>query len=122
MAVSKAGSRLFRVNVGKAWTGKKILKNKNGSITILEPRPFSTGVPKGYADGTGWTPLIINKEMVGIKVAVFTAIETKTKKGRASKDQENFIEQVKLSGGIAGVVRSEDEAIKLIENYRKGND
>lgn len=124
--LSKLGSKLFRVNVGQAWTGRKVFKvnRKNlfkmrasvvpGDIIIKEPRPFKSGVPKGYPDLTGFTPVIITEDMVGKTIAAFTAIEVKSEKGRATKEQTHFIEQVGVFGGLSGFARSEIEAEEII--------
>lgn len=81
---------IFRVNVGKGLT-------KDG-------RYFDTGVPKGFSD------------LFGVRKsdgkAVF--IEVKTKTGRVSPEQQNFIKQMRSCGAIAGVCRSAEDAIKLI--------
>jgi hypothetical protein len=53
--------------------------------------------------------------MVGRKLAIFTAIEVKTEKGRPTKAQQNFIEQVHNAGGIAGVCRSVQDMKDLIK-------
>lgn len=125
MEASKLGCRLFRVNTGMAWAGSKVItlprdhQRWPGAKVILDPRPFKTGTPAGYSDGTGWTPVVIKPEMVGKTVAVFTAIETKTPTGRASREQLNFIDQVVASGGIAGIVRQDGEVIEIIVNYEK---
>ena len=39
--------------------------------------------------------------MVGEKIAIFTAVELKTKNVKLTKEQANFLEQVKAAGGIA---------------------
>ena len=125
MAVSKLGTRLFRINTGRAWTGNKITKFPKthpqwpGAVLIHDPRPFSTGTPPGYADGTGWTPVVVSAEMVGQTLAVFTAVETKTPTGRASAEQINFIDQVKKAGGIAGIARSPEDAVKIVDDFRQ---
>ena len=38
----------------------------------------------------------------------------KTKTGRLSEAQKNFIEKMRESGAIAGVARSPEDAIKII--------
>ena len=48
--------------------------------------------------------------------AVF--IEVKTKTGRPTKKQKNFIQKMREYGAIAGVCRSADEAIKLITEVK----
>lgn len=98
-------ARLFRHNVGQAWTGD-VTKNRDGSITIHNPRPFKSGVP-GMSDLIGWTPVKVTADMVGQTVAVYTAVETKTGRGRASDVQKNFIAAVVKSGGLAGIARTD---------------
>jgi hypothetical protein len=94
---------LFRVNVGSGWTGSKVIKNQNGSITILNPRPFSTGVPDGFPDLVGVLP--------GGR-ALF--VEVKALRGKPSPDQINFLEQARNSGACAGVARSIEDVIRII--------
>lgn len=100
VAVSKAGAVMFRNNVGQA-----ILPD--GSVVRY-------GLAVGSSDLIGWKPVEITPDMVGQTVAIFTAIEVKTKTGRPTPAQVHFIEAVKKSGGLAGVARSEDEAIEII--------
>jgi hypothetical protein len=52
--------------------------------------------------------------MVGCRVAIFTAFEVKSAKGRVRPEQQAFIDNVKAAGGIAGVVRSVEEAKSLL--------
>lgn len=81
---------IFRINVGKGRTP--------------DGRYFETGVPRGFSD------------LFGVRrsdgKAVF--IEVKTKTGRVSPTQKNFLEQMRISGAIAGVCRSAEDAIRLI--------
>ena len=77
-------------------------------------RKIHFGLCVGSSDLIGWTSKTITPNMVGGKVAIFTAIEIKTKTTRLSLKQHNFITEVKIAGGIAGVARSEAEAIKII--------
>jgi hypothetical protein len=93
LAASSVGCILHRNNVGA-------YKTKEGHFI----RYGVGGV--GGSDLIGWT-----------KDGIFVAIETKrTKKSRSktSDDQINFIKQVKLSGGRAGVARSAADALKII--------
>jgi hypothetical protein len=89
---SQCGSTLFKNNVGK-------LRDNKGNIVTF-------GLCKGSSDLIGWTPVTITPEMVGKKVAVFTAIEVKKNKFgkyRATDEQKHFITAVKNNGGMAGV-------------------
>lgn len=102
LAVSAAGSRIFRNNVGLFFT-------KDG-------RPVRCGLTKGSSDLIGWTPVTVTPDMVGSKIAVFTAIETKSKSGRASKEQTQFLKVVQESGGIGVKASSIDQAMSAIKS------
>ena len=112
------GGRLFRNNVGTGYQGKS-LRLENGDVLIKHPRLINFGLKKGSSDLIGWTTIEITPEMIGKKIAVFTAVELKTEKDRASKEQINFIEQVHKAGGLAGIVYNEDEYKKIFERFKK---
>lgn len=81
---------IFRVNVGTGCT--------------QDGRYFNTGVPKGFSDLFGF------RKSDG--KAIF--IEVKTLKGRPSAEQVKFLETMRKYGVIAGICRSAEEAINLI--------
>jgi hypothetical protein len=102
---SQCGSTLFKNNVGK-------LRDDKGNIV-------SFGLCKGSSDLIGWTPVIITPEMVGKKLAVFTAVEVKKNKFgkyRATEDQKHFITAVKNNGGMAGVADCKLDLERIIDN------
>lgn len=101
------GARLFRMNIGLAWVGE-VTKNRDGSITIRNPRPFKSGVP-GMSDLIGWTPVVITPDMVGKTIAVYSAVETKSARGRASEEQKNFVAAVHRAGGKAGIAKVDED-------------
>lgn len=104
---------LFRNNVGTAWIGDTS-KLKDGSVLIRNPRVFHAGLCEGSSDLIGWRSLTITPDMVGQTVAVFAALEVKSKTGRATAGQKNFCARVKEAGGFAGIVKSPDEAKKTL--------
>ena len=94
--------RLFRNNVG-------CLPNGRGGY-----------IRYGLCDGSG--------DLIGIKcvelrchcgavipAGVFVSMEVKTRDGRSSEEQIAFADMVRRLNGIAGVVRSAEEAEDLIE-------
>lgn len=83
---------IFRINVG-------VVKTPDG-------RYFDTGVPKGFSDLFGF------RKADGRVVF----IEVKTAKGRASPQQMRFIRQMTEYGAIAGICRSAEDALKLIDS------
>lgn len=102
----------FRANVGQGWTGN-VTRLPNGDIYIKNARPFSTGLPAGFADTFGLTPVVVTADMVGKTIGVFHAIEYKSLKGKAATLQNNFIAAVRANGGRAGIARTEAEAIDI---------
>ncbi|HEX8552522.1 MAG TPA: hypothetical protein VF681_13320 [Abditibacteriaceae bacterium] len=102
----------FRANVGQGWTGE-ITKLPNGDIYIKNPRPFNTGLPPGFSDTFGLTPVTVTQDMVGRVLGVFHAIEYKSATGKARTLQAAFLEAVRRNGGRAGIARNEAEAIAI---------
>jgi hypothetical protein len=82
--------RLFRNNVG-------VCKTENSTIVY--------GLCNGSSDLIGWTSIEITPDMLGKKLAVFSAIEVKTETGKVSPEQKVFLENVKNAGGIAKICR-----------------
>lgn len=123
---------LFRTNSGKAWMSnlgpRGIQRLTDGSILIKAPRPVALGLAMtsgdtvpGLSDLTGWTDVVITPEMVGRRIAVFTAMETKrTGGGRKGENQINFAQQVQRAGGIAGFAESDAQANEIIDAWLAG--
>lgn len=81
----------FRANVGK--------------VKTIQGRWFDTGLPTGFCD------------LFGIRKSdgrIFF-IEVKTEKGKVRDSQKKFILKMRDLNAIAGVARTVDEAIELIE-------
>jgi hypothetical protein len=115
-AVSQGETRLFRNNVGEAWAGKSY--HYDSRVIIESPYRIHYGLTVGSADLIGWTQYTIQPEDVGRKVAVFTSVEVKGPRGRASEEQLHWQATVKISGGIATVARTPHDAAEAIEEYR----
>ena len=97
------GMRLWRNNVGTAYRG--VIERVPGGILIRRPQVIHFGLCVGSSDLIGYT--------MRDGVAVFTALEVKGRRGRLTDEQERFIAKVLADGGIAGVVRSVEEALRL---------
>ena len=104
---------MFRNNVAVSWVGD-VTELKDGSVLIRNARRLHAGLCEGSSDLIGWRSLIITPDMVGERVAVFAALEVKSKTGRATAGQKNFCERVIEAGGLAGIVKSLDDAKKAL--------
>ncbi|MBK0347864.1 VRR-NUC domain-containing protein [Aerococcaceae bacterium zg-ZJ1578] len=84
----------FRANVGK--------------VRMIDGRYFDTGLPKGFSD------------LFGVKAnngQVFF-VEVKTDTGKVRPEQIQFINRMKELGALAGVARSVEDAIDIVEGRK----
>lgn len=122
-ATSKIGTRLFRQNTGGAWAGK--IDRGEGLTITLGPRDvvvrnaqfIRMGLITGSSDLIGWHTIVVTAAMIGRKIAVFTGFEVKTENGIPEPEQLNFVEQVQGAGGIAGIMRSDEDALRAIDEW-----
>jgi hypothetical protein len=91
----------------------RLFRNNTGTLRDANGRPVSFGLCKGSADLIGWRTVTITPEMVGQQVAVFTSIEVKTASGRLTPEQRQWLAAVETAGGIAGVARSVEDALRI---------
>lgn len=89
LKLSELGYAVFRINTGK--------------FKLADGRWFDVGVPKGFSD------------LIAVKDGRVFFLEVKTKDGKASPEQVNFITVMRdRYGCAAGIVRSVDDAIRLV--------
>lgn len=109
LAISEANAGIaWRANVGQAWTGDSWLKHGDGSLTLYNARPFSTGLPRGFSDLFG----------VSSDGRAFF-IEVKAPGGRTSHDQACFIEVVREWGALGGIAHSPEQALQILRQAQK---
>ena len=110
LAANQTGAAVFRNNVGNGVLGQ-VAKQEGGQFHIVNGRRVQFGLCPGSSDLIGWRTVKITPEHVGKSMAVFLALEVKAPGGRTTPEQINFIAAVRRAGGMAGVVRSVDEAL-----------
>lgn len=89
LKLSELGYAVFRANVGRFQT-------KDG-------RWFDTGLPKGFSD------------LFAIKNGKIYFLEVKAETGKPTAEQLNFLAVMRdRYGCITGIVRSVEEAVKLV--------
>ena len=91
LALANNDCLVFRTNVGKVQT-------KDGTW-------FDTGLPNGFTDLCGCR----------LSDGKMFFIEVKNEKGKVRPAQEVFINKMRDYGLIAGVARSSEEALRIVE-------
>lgn len=81
--------------------------------SLTDNRIIKVGV-KGYPDSLLITGVEITQEMVGQKVAIVSAAEFKTDKGKQSTEQKNFQQAFEKIGGIYRIIRKVSDIIELL--------
>lgn len=117
LEAARQGLILFRNNVGLGWVGR-LISNIRGRVIIENARPLHAGLCDGSSDLIGWTSVEITPEMVGRTMAIFTAVEVKTKTGRASEAQKNFLGVVTKAGGLAILGRDPKTISVMLSNWK----
>ena len=114
---SKLGNKLFRNNSGgcKDATGRVIYYGL-GVISSQQNKYFKS------SDLIGFTPITITPDMVGRKLAVFTAVEVKKTKWKYMATerevaQKKFLDVVNMNGGIGMFCTSIDSYKKAIIDF-----
>jgi len=98
------------------------MKDVNGRVVRYGLGNQSKNINENFksSDLIGVTSVVITPDMIGQKVAIFTAVEVKRKDWKPSQSdkrqiaQQNFIDFIKSKGGIAGFVNSIDTFKKLL--------
>lgn len=101
LALGRGDVRVFRNNTGA-------LRDENGRLVRY-------GLCTGSADLIGLRRVVIGPEHVGQTMGQFVAVEVKTATGRLTREQQAFLRLVEQFGGLAGVARNVEEAVRLVE-------
>ena len=96
----------------------RLFRNNTGALLDMQGRLVKFGLCKGSSDLIGFRSITITPDMVGQKIAVFSAIEVKDK-GKATVEQKNFINIINNAGGYAGVAKSVNDAKKILYMDKK---
>jgi hypothetical protein len=91
----------------------RLWRNNTGALKDAAGRLVRYGLCPGSSDLIGLRQVVVTPDMVGQTLAVFTAIEVKDR-GRATAEQEAFLQAVATLGGMAGVARSVEDARDIL--------
>lgn len=93
----------------------RLWRNNVGALRDERGRLVSYGLCRGSSDLIGLRQLSITPEHLGQTLAVFCAIEVKTRRGRTTAEQQRFLAVVQELGGFSGVARSLPEAHCILQ-------
>lgn len=113
---------LDHVRMHASEQGTTLFRNQVGLYELADGRTLRSGLCVGSSDLIGWTTVEITPEMVGQRIAVFTAIEAKSPQLKAPKpttDQQRFINAVELNGGIAFVTNNLEHCLNTLKRKFK---
>lgn len=103
LRASELGARLFRNQ-----TGKYRLALPSCPTCRQHGRVVASGLVKGGPDLVGWKSVVITPEMVGLRFAMFVAVELKSVGARTDPErleqQKTFLRAVNEAGGIGRIV------------------
>ena len=110
------GQNKIRLAVGSG--DVRLFRNNTGALLDMQGRLVKFGLCKGSSDLIGFRSITITPDMVGQKIAVFSAIEVKDK-GKVTVEQKNFINIINNAGGYAGVAKNVNDAKKILYMDKK---
>ena len=93
----------------------RLWRNNVGALRDQRGRLVSYGLCTGSSDLIGLRRLRVTPEHLDQELAVFCALEIKSQRGRPTAEQQRFLALVQAMGGLAGVIRSAEEARSLLQ-------
>lgn len=106
--------------------GARLLRNNSGAFEDKTGRWVhyglgnSGGKASGSSDLIGPTTITVTPEMVGRKLAIFTAVEVKGDGGKASEAQAAFLAFVQSVGGIACLAYTTEDFQRAVHAFISG--
>lgn len=95
----------------------RLWRNNVGRFELKDGRWIQTGLCVGSADTIGFHSVVVTPAMVGQRVAIFTAIETKAKGEKPDAHQKRFLDLVRDQGGIAGVAYHRRDVAAIVNEW-----
>lgn len=105
IAVTAAGHKVFRINVGEGYLYREQPTQETLEFENKRARWFKSGPPQGYSDLSG----------VCYPSGRALFIEVKTPKGKPTEQQCVFLLAMLAAGANAGIARSAEEALDICD-------
>lgn len=117
----------WRNNTGTAWQGQRLprapgamVKVERGMVILAEARPISFGL-EGSGDIIGSQLLdadriraMLQRHGDALRIGQAFALELKAARGRLEESQPKFARAWQRAGGLYGVPRSVEEALRVL--------
>lgn len=96
--------------------GLTLYRNNRGMVELPNGGKLTYGLgPNGGSDWIGRKTVTVTPAMVGMRIAVFVAVEAKAPDaGPVPDHQQTFIDDTVAAGGIAGTARSLDDLLNIV--------
>lgn len=125
--VRRAPYKLKEADTNKAlkeWRQRRsdvrLWRNNVGAFPLPNGGWLRYGLCTGSADFIGIRSIVVSPGMVGKRIAVFLAIESKAPGKDAEDHQDTWLTDVRDAGAIAGVARDAQEAEDLLTRWYAG--
>jgi len=114
----------------KMSTSRKGKSNPESSLTNGIIRLLNVSLPNAVFDRANAGAIVVGQkfykgmqagtaDIIGCYKGRFIAIEVKLPKGRVQESQKQYCERITKAGGLYYIVRSFDEAMKVIEEIKR---
>ena len=114
MARERSDERKIQSEIQLAANGPaRLWRNNVGALRDAQGQLVRYGLCPGSSDLIGFRTVVITPDMVGQRVAIFSAVEVKDR-GRPTDQQQAFLRLVEQHGGLAGVARSVPDALTIL--------
>lgn len=112
---ARSDLRIWRNETSGAWVGKYAGRDSQGRVILEGGRLIQAGLAKGSADLIGIQSRFITQADVGKTIGQFVSAEVKQPRGRLRKEQQVWQQVIRSMGGKAGIVRSPDDMLGMLE-------
>ena len=97
-----------------------ILRQQSGYFrSIDDPQRIVRVGAVGISDAMAVVSVEVTQQMVGKRIGVAVGVEFKTEKGRQSAAQKCWQTALEKRGGVYRIVRSEEEAARLVDEVKR---
>ena len=104
----------IRIRLSRACKDLVHFRNSVGALKDENGRMVQFGLGTGSPDLVGYKKVTVTPDMVGKDLAIFVGMEIKMPGKKPRADQKHWLDSLAASGGIAGFVTSEDQALDLV--------